>query len=206
MAHLPGTIETVRDDIIRAGGSASSAICDVRDTARIKAVIDGVVAAHGRLDAVIYNAGAIWWGKFEETPLKRYELMEQVKYRVNIRGLYAAITAALPHFRSQQEDGRFLVVSPPIYSRFFRGKTPYAITKVGMSVLTIGLGMDLQGSPIAITSLWPATAVQAAVTDVRKVDPGYLRKPEVFADAVSGILSEPPEKVVVIHSVRRQHS
>ena len=32
-----------------------------------------------------------------------------------------------------------MVVCPPIYERFFRGKTAYAMGKVGMSVLVKGL-------------------------------------------------------------------
>lgn len=84
--------------------------------------------------------------------------------RVNPEGLYATIQAALPHLRSSPSSspsgggGRILVVSPPIYSRFFRGKTAYAVGKVGMSVLTKGLAMDFdrEGSSMAITSLWPA--------------------------------------------------
>lgn len=77
--------------------------------------------------------------------------------RVNPEGLYAVIQATLPHLRAAR--GRIVVVSPPIYSRFFRGKTAYAMGKVGMSVLTKGLAMDFvrEGlTDMAITSIWPA--------------------------------------------------
>jgi NAD(P)-dependent dehydrogenase (short-subunit alcohol dehydrogenase family) len=79
--------------------------------------------------------------------------------RVNPEGLYATIQSCLPHFAKQNWKARIIVVSPPIYSRFFRGKTAYAMGKVGMSVLTKGLGMDFarQGrADMAITSIWPA--------------------------------------------------
>lgn len=62
------------------------------------------------------------------------------------------------------------MVSPPIYSRFFRGKTAYAMGKVGMSVMTIGMAMDFQReqrTEMAITSLWPA-AVSLPGTDARR--------------------------------------
>lgn len=80
--------------------------------------------------------------------------------RVNVEGLYATVQAVLPHMKRQQSGGRIIVVSPPIYSRFFRGKTAYAMGKVGMSVLTKGLAMDFErqglGDRMAITSIWPA--------------------------------------------------
>lgn len=78
--------------------------------------------------------------------------------QVNPEGLYAAVQATLPHLTASG-NGRVVVVSPPIYSRFFRGKTAYAMGKVGMSVLTKGLAMDWKRQGLdgmAITSLWPA--------------------------------------------------
>lgn len=115
---------------------------------------------------LVYNSGAIWWASVEDTPVKRFQLMQ----RVNPEGLYGAVFAALPHLKKSSSSssspsggvgggGRIVVVSPPIYSRFFRGKTAYAMGKVGMSVLTKGLAMDLERQGLkdmAITSLWPA--------------------------------------------------
>lgn len=49
--------------------------------------------------------------------------------RVNPGGLYATVQASLPHLAA---DGRIIVVSPPIYRRFVRGKTGYAMGKVGL--------------------------------------------------------------------------
>jgi NAD(P)-dependent dehydrogenase (short-subunit alcohol dehydrogenase family) len=93
--------------------------------------------------------------------------------QVNIEGLYGTVQAALPHLK-REKRGRIIVVSPPIYSRFFRGKTAYAIGKVGMSVLTKGLAMDLerQGlTEMAITSIWPA-AVSEAIDEQSTNDMG----------------------------------
>ena len=87
--------------------------------------------------------------------MKRFQLMQ----RVNPEGLYGTVQACLPHFKQNGWKARIIVVSPPIYSRFFRGKTAYAMGKVGMSVLTKGLAMDFERegrTEMAITSIWPA--------------------------------------------------
>lgn len=85
--------------------------------------------------------------------------------RVNPEGLYATVQAVLPHLKKNPGGkGRIIVVSPPIYSRFFRGKTAYAMGKVGMSVLTKGLAMDFEREGLnnmAITSIWPAAVSSA---------------------------------------------
>lgn len=112
---------------------------------------------HSRLDVLIYNSGAIWWAPVKATPTKRYQLMQ----RVNADGLYGAVQAALPHLEASTQGGRIVVVAPPIYSRFFRGKTAYAMGKVAMSVLVVGLGMDWEregkvGRGMAVTGVWPA--------------------------------------------------
>jgi NAD(P)-dependent dehydrogenase (short-subunit alcohol dehydrogenase family) len=114
-----------------------------------------VFQKYGRLDVLVYNSGAIWWSSVETTPMKRFQLMQ----RVNPEGLYGTVQAALPYFKKNGWKGRVIVVSPPIYSRFFRGKTAYAMGKVGMSVLTKGLAMDFERQgrkDMAITSIWPA--------------------------------------------------
>ncbi len=39
------------------------------------------------------------------------------------------------------------------------GQVAYAMTKVGMTVLVHGLAEELKDSGVAITALWPATAI-----------------------------------------------
>lgn len=150
---------------------------------------------HGRLDVLVYNSGAIYWAPVASTPVKRFTLMQ----RINPEGLYATIQSALPHMKPH---GRIVVVSPPIYSRFFRGKAAYAMGKVGMSVLTKGLAMDFERdglNDMSITSLWPAVAVESAATEkFTKANPGEakdLRKATIFSDAVLAIIKAPPKDV-----------
>lgn len=92
-----------------------------------------------------------------------------------------------------------MVVSPPIYSRFFRGKTAYAMGKVGMSVLTKGLAMDWERegkTGMAITSVWPASAIVSAATDnVNEESRRNLRKPEIFSEAILAMLRAPVSAV-----------
>lgn len=165
------TISTVEREIREAGGEATALAVDTRDYESVKKLVAGTVEVcspllaceelvadmaqkYGRLDVLVYNSGAIWWASVEDTPMKRFKLMQQV----NIEGLYGTVQVALPHLKRERK-GRIIIVSPPIYSRFFRGKTAYAMGKVGMSVLTKGLAMDFerQGlTDMAITSIWPA--------------------------------------------------
>jgi NAD(P)-dependent dehydrogenase (short-subunit alcohol dehydrogenase family) len=189
------TISTVAREILEAGGTATAIPVDTRDFASIQKLIDQTISTYGRLDVLIYNSGAIWWASVENTPMKRFQLMQ----RVNIEGLYGTIQAALPQFKTQGWKGRIIVVSPPIYSRFFRGKTAYAMGKVGMSVLTKGLAMDFEREGkrnMAITSIWPATAIQSAATEnMAGEDAKDLRKATIYSDAILAMLRSEPNEV-----------
>jgi NAD(P)-dependent dehydrogenase (short-subunit alcohol dehydrogenase family) len=123
------TINTVEREIREAGGQAASIAVDVRDPTQIQHAVDETVRRFGKLDVLVYNSGAIWWSSVENTPLKRFRLMQQI----NPEGLYATVQAVLPHFEGNGWKGRIVVVSPPIYSRFFRGKTAYAM---GVYIMT----------------------------------------------------------------------
>ncbi|CAJ0553989.1 Ff.00g125010.m01.CDS01 [Fusarium sp. VM40] len=189
------TITTVAREITSAGGDATAIQVDVRYPDSIDSLISQTISTYGRLDVLVYNSGAIFWAPVSSTPVKRFQLMQ----RVNPEGLYATIQATLPHLPPM---GRIVVVSPPIYSRFFRGKTAYAMGKIGMSVLTKGLAMDFEREGkknMAITSIWPAVAIESAATEkfTRKnpEEANDLRKATVFSDAILAILQAPPTAV-----------
>ncbi|KAH9900477.1 NAD(P)-binding protein [Xylariomycetidae sp. FL2044] len=193
------TISTVEREIREAGGTATAVAVDVRDYDSVQNLIDKTIEIYNQLDVLIYNSGAIWWASVDDTPMKRFQLMQ----RVNPEGLYGTIQAALPHLKRHRR-GRIVVVSPPIYSRFFRGKTAYAMGKVGMSVLTKGLAMDFERQGLvqtgmAITSIWPAVAIESAAT--RKMtlqnleEARDLRKATIFSDAILAMLRAPAASV-----------
>lgn len=189
------TISTVEREIREAGGQATAVAVDTRDFSSIQRMVDRTILKYGRLDVLVYNSGAIWWASVENTSMKRFQLMQ----RVNVEGLYGTIQATLPLFKANGWKGRIIVVSPPIYSRFFRGKTAYAMGKIGMSVLTKGLAMDWERegkSDMAITSIWPASAIESAATqNLAQEDASDLRKPTIYSDAILAMLRAPVSEV-----------
>lgn len=145
-------ISTVTEQIVSAGGTALAFPVNVRHQSSVKALFDKVVETWGSLDVLIYNAGAIWWGSVEETDWKRFKLMQEVnvegkqcplyeherrKLADKHSGLYASIQASLLHWKKCSWNARVIVVSPPIYSRFFRGKTAYSMGKLELFAVNI---------------------------------------------------------------------
>ena len=84
---------------------------------------------------------------------------------VNARGCYACVHYSLNYMLKQKDMCTIIVVSPPIYNRFFKGKTPYSMSKVAMTVLVKGLAHELEGTNVRAVSLWPATGIESAATN-----------------------------------------
>jgi NAD(P)-dependent dehydrogenase (short-subunit alcohol dehydrogenase family) len=77
----------------------------VTDAASVQACIDGVVADHGRLDALVNNAGAGYVGTIEQVSMEDMRRVMEVNYF----GVVAMTRAAMPHLRSS--GGRVITVS-----------------------------------------------------------------------------------------------
>lgn len=50
-------LAAVKAEIESAGGRASTHACDIRDENAVRAMVESVLAAHGRIDALVNNAG-----------------------------------------------------------------------------------------------------------------------------------------------------
>lgn len=56
LSRTPGNVDRVVADIQAAGGTALAVVCDISDADQVKAAVDKVVAAYGRIDILVNNA------------------------------------------------------------------------------------------------------------------------------------------------------
>lgn len=66
-------LETVRAEIIADGGKASSHACDIREEAAVRTTIDVILAAHGRVDGLVNNAGGQYRMALKDISTKGFE-------------------------------------------------------------------------------------------------------------------------------------
>src|SRR5258705_7376660 len=83
--------------IQRGGGKAIAIQADAADAQAVKAAVEKTVAAFGRLDVLVNNAGTAIPKPFAEATL---EEMDRV-IDINIRGVLVATQAALKHMKSR---------------------------------------------------------------------------------------------------------
>jgi citronellol/citronellal dehydrogenase len=186
---LPGTIHTVAAEVEAAGGRALALRCDIRDEDSVGAAVAATVDAFGGIDALVNNASAIWLRGTLDTPMKRFDLMQQV----NARGSFLCAQACLPHLLHAPNPHILTLAPPPsLDPKWWGPHTGYTLAKMGMSFVTLGLAAEFGRQGVAINALWPRTVIATdAINLIPGVDVANCRKPDIVADAAHAILVRP---------------
>ena len=185
--NLEGTIFTAAEEIRQYGTEVLAVQCNVRDLDSIDRASKETLDKFGRIDAVINNAGALWWRNMDETPMKRFDLVMEV----NARGAYAVTGAFLPTMM-EQKSGHVVMMSPPIDLSVVPGHIAYMISKFGMTMIAQGLPEEMKDYNIYGTALWPKTIIESYATiNFSLGDPSIWRKADIIADATFEILQHP---------------
>jgi citronellol/citronellal dehydrogenase len=190
--RLPGTIHTAAEEIEQAGGEALPIVGDVRDAEQVEAAVGQAVERFGGIDFVVNNASAINLAPMRDLEVKRYDLMQDI----NARGTFVVTRACLPHLRSSDHP-HVLTLSPPLSAdpRWLAGHSAYTLSKMGMTMLTLGLAADEAEAGIGANCLWPRTIIAtAAVQNLLGGDEAMARArtPEIVGDAAAEILRRDP--------------
>lgn len=186
---LPGTIGQTKAEIEALGRRSIAVATDVRKEEQIEAMVQRTVDELGRVDILVNNAGALWWKDVLDTPAKRFDLVMDV----NARASFLAARACLPHM-IEGGWGHIVMMSPPIDPALAPGKVAYSISKLGMTLVAIGLGREVAKHGIAANALWPATMIESlASKNFGLGGPAQWRKADIIADATLAIVGhEPP--------------
>ncbi|MBS0539708.1 MAG: NAD(P)-dependent oxidoreductase [Proteobacteria bacterium] len=188
--RLPGTIFTAAEEIEKAGGKALPIACDIRDEASVEKAVADTAAKFGGIDILVNNASAISLTGTLQTPMKRFDLMNQI----NQRGTFMVSQKALPHLL-KAANPHVLNLSPPLDFdvKWFANHPAYTLAKYSMSVYAWAMAAEFKGK-VAFNCLWPRTGIAtAAIRNVLGGDEGMkaCRKPEIMADAAYAIFNRP---------------
>jgi len=186
---LPGTIHTAAEAVEAAGGRALALRCDIREEEQVRAAVAKTVETFGGIDILVNNASAIWLRGTLDTPIRRFDLMQQV----NARGTFLCAQACLPHLL-QAPNPHILTLAPPpsLDPKWWAPHTGYTLAKMGMSFVTLGLAAEFADRGIAINALWPRTLIATdALNMIPGVSPDNGRRPEIVADAAHAVLVRP---------------
>src|SRR5437016_4136361 len=140
---------SVVKEIERAGRKAIAIQADATDAGAIEAAVEKTVAAFGRLDVLVNNAGTAIPKRFEETTL---EEMDRV-IDINVRGVFVATQAALKHMN---DGGRIIMIGSAVGERVqVPGLVPYSATKGAVKIFSQGLSREVGSRGITVNNVQP---------------------------------------------------
>jgi NAD(P)-dependent dehydrogenase (short-subunit alcohol dehydrogenase family) len=123
---------------------------DVRNSESIRVAVDNIIAASGRLDIVINNAGVGITGPLEEIPL------EEIKnnFETNLFGPIEVMKAALPYMRAQK-SGLIINITSIAGYMGLPYRSIYSASKGALELVTEALRMEVKSFGIHITNVAP---------------------------------------------------
>ena len=96
-------LQTVQDEIVRDGGTASFQVCDIRQEDAVKQTVAAIVATQGRVDGLVNNAGGQYITPLESISAKGW----QAVIDTNLTGGF--LMARECYLQSMQQHGGSIV-------------------------------------------------------------------------------------------------
>jgi NAD(P)-dependent dehydrogenase (short-subunit alcohol dehydrogenase family) len=182
------TAASIRDE----GGRAEALELDVTDATGAEAAVRSVADRHGRLDALVNNAGIDVTAPFEEITLEDWDRI----LGVNLRGP-VVMSRAVFRLMREQGGGHIVNVVSTAAKRAWPNASAYHASKWGL--LGFSHALHTEGRPVGIkVSAVIAGGMRTPFLLDRfpDLDPTVLQDPANVADAIRYVLLQPEETVI----------
>lgn len=190
----------VRADLARAvagsiadeGGSASALSMDVSDTAQVEQALADIQREHGRIDAVINNAGIDRTVSVEEMSVEEFQRI----LTVNLTGPFIVSKLALPVMR-RQGGGHIINIVSTAAKRAWANASAYHASKWGLLGLSYALHVEARPSKVKVAAVISGGLRTPFLLDrFPDIDLNNLQDPLNVADTVRFLLTLPEETVI----------
>ena len=148
-----------------AGGSASAHVLDVRAVGQMRALVDGAVAATGRLDVMVNNAGVSYPTPITDADPEHWRTMLET----NVLALLVGSQAAVRAMRASGTAGSIVNISSVAALQPASGV--YGATKHAVNTISESLRRELLNDPIKVITIMPGAI---ATSFARNFDPAVL--------------------------------
>ena len=149
--------------ITSAGGTGTVEMFDVSDAAQVEAGVKNILAAHGRIDVLVNNAGITR----DNLLLRMSEEEFDAVIRVNLKGTYL-LTKTVTRHMMKQRSGKVVNISSVVGMMGNAGQSNYAAAKAGIIGFTKATARELASRNITVNAIAPGfiqTAMTAALPE-----------------------------------------
>jgi NADP-dependent 3-hydroxy acid dehydrogenase YdfG len=170
---------------------------DVTDREQVTRLVDGAVAAHGRIDVIVNNAGLMPHSPLERGKADDWDRMIDV----NLKGVLYGIAAALPVFR-RQGRGHLVTTVSTAGLKIVPTQAVYAATKNAVRTLLEGLRQESTDGVLRTTTVSPGF-VRTELADsidnpeareqIRRSRDEFAISPDAVARAIAFAVEQPDD-------------
>jgi short-subunit dehydrogenase len=143
-------LEAVAAECRKAGASVLAVRTDVAIERECQALMAGAIVAFGRIDALVNNAGASMWARFED--IHDMSILERIM-QVNYMGAVYCTRHALPFLAESR--GSIVGISSLAGRVGVPTRTGYAASKHAMTGFFDSLRIELADRGITVTMIYP---------------------------------------------------
>ncbi len=169
--------EKAVEDLQAGGADALFVACDVGDRSQVDALVESAVAAFGRLDCAVANAGIVHACDFLDLAEADFDRV----IRVNLKGVFLTGQAAARQMVAQGEGGTIVNMSSVNAVMAIPSITPYVVAKGGVNQLTKVMAVALADKGIRVNAIGPGSIAtelaQAVLADPEKRRGALCRTP-----------------------------
>jgi gluconate 5-dehydrogenase len=155
--HEQNCAELAANISARFGARAIGLRCDISNEEEVEAAVAHTIERLGRIDLLINNAGASWWGLPEEIPLSGWRKVVDV----NLTGTFLACRHAARHMIARGSGGVIVNIASVgaylSYTPEYGQVVPYTTTKAAIVHLTSDLAAQWAGHGIRVNAIAPGS-------------------------------------------------
>ncbi|HEY7015314.1 MAG TPA: SDR family NAD(P)-dependent oxidoreductase [Streptosporangiaceae bacterium] len=144
--------EAVAGSITDQGGAALPVPADVRDPGSVEAAVQAMVAAYGGLDTLVTCAGIQTYGTAAGTGTDTWD----ETFAVNVKGVFLAARAALPHLR-RSARGSVVIVSSVQALATQTDVAAYTASKGALNALGRSMAIDEAAHGVRVNTVCPGS-------------------------------------------------
>jgi 3-oxoacyl-[acyl-carrier protein] reductase len=188
------------DELTDAAGGARplTLVCDVTVEEQVQAMVDGTVAAHGRLDVVVNNAGLGGTAELVDMTDEQWHKVLDI----TLTGTMRCLRATLRQMYWQDTGGVIVNNASVLGWRAQAGQAHYAAAKAGVMALTRSAAIEAAPHGVRVNAVAPSLAMHAFLAKVTTEDLlDELTQREAFGRA-----AEPWEIATVIAFLASDYS
>ena len=189
-----GKAEETVNMIKEKGGNAEICKFNVGDFEETNKAIADIIAAKGRLDVLVNNAGITKDGLMMMMTEEQFDAV----ININLKGAFNTIKAAT-RTMVKQRQGRIINITSGSGVMGNAGQANYSASKAGMIGLTKSMARELASRNITVNAVAPGfieTEMTAVLSDsvkeavVKQIPVGRFGQPEDIANMVKYLASE----------------